>query len=276
MKKKLVATIILNRNLPKVTNQLYENLKKNNKKFSDFYILEAGSDSNKLSKYYTWYANWPEAKKNGLRFARGMNFALWNLLKENKLRNYEYFFLITNDTVFKQFNIISILLELLKKHPKIAILSPCSKTWGEYKILGKNNTKYFWFIHNNALFIKRQFIEDVMNLKKPYYLNFLFDGNNFRGYGLESELIAKAYSNNWAAAITSNVIVDENESYLLNQADLIKTESYDENIKLYITEGTKWMREKYGFKSKWALQMYVKNFYDKFFEYNPELIKYKI
>ena len=46
--------------------------------------------------------------------------------------------------------------------------------------------------------IKKEFINEVFNLTSPGYLNFLFDGRNFRGYGLESELIAKAYSNDWS------------------------------------------------------------------------------
>ena len=41
-------------------------------------------------------------------------------------------------------------------------------------------------------------------------------------------------------------------------------------------EGLKWMKNKYGFSNKWAMHMYVKNFYDKFFQYNPELKKFKI
>ena len=44
-----------------------------------------------------------------------------------------------------------------------------------------------------------------MNHNKPNYLNFLYDGNNFRGYGTESEIIAKGYSNYWATAITSEL-----------------------------------------------------------------------
>jgi hypothetical protein len=47
-------------------------------------------------------------------------------------------------------------------------------------------------------------------------------------------------------------------------------------MRLYIKEGLRWMKEKYGFKSKWSMQMYVKTFYDKFFEINPTLKKYKI
>ncbi len=41
-------------------------------------------------------------------------------------------------------------------------------------------------------------------------------------------------------------------------------------------EGQKWMKEKYGFKSKWSMNMYVKNFYDKFFEYYPNYKEFKL
>ena len=57
----------------------------------------------------------------------------------------------------------------------------------------------------------------------------LLVGQEPKGDGIlvsESELIAKAYANDWAAAITSTVWAGENESYLINQADLIKTEVY--------------------------------------------------
>ena len=107
-------------------------------------------------------------------------------------------------------------------------------------------------------------------------MNFLYDGSNFRGYGTESELIAKAYSNYWSAGITSEVEINENESYLINKSNLIKTEPYEKNLKLLLIEGSNWMREKYGFKSKWSMQMYTKTFYDRFFLHYPKYLKYKI
>ena len=85
---KKVATIILNRNLPKLTDKLYINLKKNNK-ISDFYILEAGSDTNKLSKNVTWHIKNKSVKKNGMRFARGMNQALSNLFYYSSQTKYQ-------------------------------------------------------------------------------------------------------------------------------------------------------------------------------------------
>ena len=273
---KPICTIILNRNLPKVTDDLFDNIKKFNDEYTDIYVVEAGSDKGRLSKNVSWYADWKEAKEHGLRYGRGMNFGLSNLYKENKLRNYEAFLLLTNDTEFKKEPFVKDLYDIFKLHKRLAIVSPCSQSWGEKHLLKKEKIKYFWYIQNSAYLLRRSFIEEILNTKTPGYLNFIFDGNNFRGYGIESELIAKAYANNWGAAITSTVWSEENESYLSEQHKLIKTESYEENIKLCIDEGMQWMKEKYGFKSKWSMQMYVKAFYDRFFEYYPELERYRL
>lgn len=273
---KRVATLILNRNLPEVTDSLVEHIKTYDDLETDIFVIEAGSDPANLSKNFTWYANWPDAISYGLRYSRGMNFGLLQLLKEGRFKNYDAFFLLTNDTEFKPTPTIKPLLAVLDKNPRVGILSPCSERWGERFLLNKSPTKYFWFIHNNAYLLKRDFIEAIANTNNPDYMNFLFDGENFRGYGIEHEIIAKGYVNDWAAAITSSVWASENESHLLNKADLIKTEGYEENLKLYIEEGKNWMRNKYGFNSHWSMQQYVKSFYDKFFEFHPELLDYKI
>ena len=186
------------------------------------------------------------------------------------------FFLLTNDTEFEKVPTIKILLEILEEHNKVGILSPCSKRWGEKLLLEDEPTKYFWFIHNNSYLIRRTFIEDIFDKGSATIMSFLFDGSNFRGYCNEHELIAKAYVNDWAAAITSKVWTQENEGYLLDYADQIKTEKYEENLKLYVAEGKAWLRKKYGFKSKWSMVQYVKSFYDEFFQFNPELNKYKL
>ena len=46
------ATIILNRNLPEPTDRLFEHLTNFDSDFTDIFVLEAGSDIDKLSKYY--------------------------------------------------------------------------------------------------------------------------------------------------------------------------------------------------------------------------------
>ena len=72
------------------------------------------------------------------------------------------------------------------------------------------------------------------------------------------------------------VFAEEDESYLSDKSDLIKTESFEENIQLYIEEGLIWIKSKYGFNSKWQMMEYSRLFYDKFFEYHPERKKIKI
>lgn len=273
---KRVATIVLNRNLPEVTNQLCKHLMHHDGDATDVFVVEAGSDFDRQSQYTTWYADWPDALTHGLRYPRGMNYGLSQLWKEGKFDQYEAFFLLTNDTVLQESPTVMPLMTILDQHPRVGILSPCSERWGERLLLKDQPTKYFWFIHNNAYLLRRAFMEDILNEDQPDAMGFLLDGSNFRGYGCESELIAKAYANDWAAAITADVWAEENESYLLNQADLIKTEGYEENLKLYIEEGRRWMRNKYGFNSRWSMQQYVKSFYDKFFEFHPEFEHYRI
>lgn len=271
-----VATIILNRNLPEVTDRLYEQLLKYNGDVTDIFVVEAGSDKDKLSRYATWHADWPDAMEHGLRYSRGMNFGLNKILAEGRFCNYDAFFLLTNDTEFQHVPVINLLLKEMEEHLRVGIISPCSLRWGERLLLKEMPIKYFWYIHNTAYLLRREFVECIMEKENPDHMNFLFDGSNFRGYGAVSELIAKGYANDWASAITTTVWAEENESYLLRQSDLIKTETYEENIRLYIEEGRNWMKRKYGFNSHWSMQMHVKSFYDQFFLFHPEYEKYKI
>ena len=271
-----VATIILNRNLPDVTDKLYDHLNKYDHNHTDIFVLEAGSDPNNLSKYCTWYASETDIMKNGLRYNRGMNYALLSLYKENNWKKYDAFFLITNDTELNCKKTIDPLLSIMDQHKNLGIISPCSRKWCEKLLLRKQKTKYFWFIHNNAYLLRRKFIEAVMEVNNPDFMNFIFDGSNFRGYLSESELIGKAYINDWAAAITNEVYAEENETYLLEKSDLIRTEKYDENIKLYLEEGRQWIKSKYGFSSHWSMHQYTKSLYDQFFNLHPELKKYKL
>ena len=274
--KTRVATIILNRNLGIITNNLYKKIYKYNRKYTDIFVIDSGSDVKKKSKYTTWSANWKKAKQNGLRFSRGMNYGLLKMYQENKFKNYEYFLLLTNDSEVESKPFIKELVSIMNKVKSIAILSPCSKKWGEKILLKDKKLKFFWYIHNNAYFVRKDFIELVRKKKNFNYFNFLFDGKNFRGFGADSELIMKAYKNNMSAAITSKVWIEENENYLLEKSSLIKTDPYDRNLKLYINEGLKWIKRKYNFDSRWDLHLHVKKYYNIFFEKNKKLLKYKI
>ncbi len=276
---KRTATIILNRNLPEETDKLCDDIKKHNHRLTDIFVVESGSQSDALSKYCTWHADWPEAIEEGLRYPRGFNYALHKLYTEDRFKDYDYFFLVCNDVKFKTQNIIEILEEEMQIHERLAILSPCSEQWGEKILVSDNNdVKYFWHTQFLAWFIRKEFIEDVIPLdtEKEDFKSFMFDGSNFRGYGVDLELIAKAYANDWACGITPRAWQTEDESYLKTKSGIMKTDQYDVNIEKLLKEGKNWLRSKYGFNSRWLLQMYSKNFYDKFFEHYPELKQYQI
>ena len=147
---KRVAVIILNRNLPNVTDKLVNKVK--NKSICDVFVLEACSEDNNLSKNYTWHIKNRAVKKKGLRFPQGMNLALSNLYKEKKFKSYDYFLLMTNDTEIKTKGFIKKAVNIFSNHPRLGILSPCGVDWGEKILLKK--ILYFWFVHNTAVFKK--------------------------------------------------------------------------------------------------------------------------
>ena len=49
------ATIVLNRNLPDQVDDLCKKFLKNDIQKSDIYVLEAGSDDNRISKFTSWH-----------------------------------------------------------------------------------------------------------------------------------------------------------------------------------------------------------------------------
>ena len=168
---KPVATIILNRNLPNITDKLYNHLRRFDGNETDIFVVDSGSDKKKLSKYTTWHANCKSAVSKGLRYYRGMNYGLKKLHQEKKFLNYEAFFLISNDAVLRKKKTIKPMLSILRRNKKIGILSPCSKRWGERKLFKKDKIKIFWFIHNHAYFLSVKLLEKLIN-KKSSYIDF--------------------------------------------------------------------------------------------------------
>lgn len=277
MKPLRCATVVLNRNLPKQTDALVEHLNKYDGLHTDIFVLEAGSNPKNLSKYVTWHINDFEANRHGLRFSRGMNQALLNIYKDKALwSKYDYFFLLTNNVHLKPKASIAPLVEIFQKHPKLGILSPCGEDWGEKLIIPENQTKYVWTLFNNTICISKAFVEAIMVSRMATRQNFIFDGNNFRGYLMDSELVAKAYVNNFAVAITTKVIFSKDESRLLELSDLANTETYSQSIRAYISEGEEWLHAKYGFSNRWAMNNYVRYLYQEFLRYNKDCEPYQI
>ena len=130
---KKVCTLLLQRNLPKITESFAKNLLKNSKESTDFYVIESGSDEENLTSYDTFHANWEDAKINGLRTGRGFNYGL-KCLADNNL-NYEFILMATGDTKLPDEDVIEILLKEMENNPKMGILSPITWNWGDRSVL---------------------------------------------------------------------------------------------------------------------------------------------
>jgi len=264
-----VATIILTRNLPQVANRLYETFERQNNGETDIYVVESGTDRELLSDHYTSWANWDEAIRDGLRYPRGFNFGLLRLLHEAKFSHYDYFLLVCNDVAFTE-PLVPILLDEIKRHPRVGILSPCSVHWPERHQMPENSTRYFWHINHVIWMVRREFVETIMERVNPTYMNLLYDGHNFRGYCADLELVIKGYVNEYATAVTTRVCFEET-SLLRDQANLIRTDPLTVNERQTLEEGREWMRRKYGFTTRAQMHIYARQFYDRFFGLYPML-----
>lgn len=270
-----VATIILNRNLPEAADHLVSVFRRYDCGNNDVYVVESGSDHDKLSRNCTWWADWPEAIRDGLRYPRGFNFGLAQLVRTGKFQDYDYFLLCCNDLEFDG-PMVSVLVEEMRTHPKVGIMTPCGVNWAERDLIGPDATRYA--AHGNliAWMLRRSFVEAIMERQTPDFMNFIFDGNNFRGYYAEQEIIIKGYINEFATAITTKCLVRERTELLKSKFDLIRTDRYEISQRLLFEEGREWMRRKYGFSTRYQMNQYAYMFFDQFFHLNPHLAPYKI
>jgi len=273
--KPRIATIILNRNMPESTDALVDFLQNCNNGEQDIYVVESGSARGRLSRYYSFWANSEEARRDGLRWPRGFNYGLFELFKAGKFFDYDYFFLVCNDVVFLD-NPIPPMLNEMDAHRKVGILSPCAENWQEQSMVGEASTAYVWHINHLAWMVRRSFIETVKETENPGPLNFLYDGSNFRGYGVDLELIIKGYVNDYATAVTTKTMIRENTDILRCKADLMQTDPYTINQRRVFEEGRQWMRRKYGFTTRMHMNHYASTFYDRFFQINPECQRYRL
>ena len=266
---KPVATLILNRNLPEISDAMGDHLLKWDGDVTDIYVIESGSDPDKLSKYDKFWANWPGAIENGLRSGRGFNYGLLEL---EKIQRYDFCLMVCGDTSFFEEPVISILLEEMTKWPKLGIISPISTSPNspESKLIPRNSTKFVWLVAHICWLFRSSFLDLIKTQNNPSYMDYFYDGENYRGYDIDTEVGIKAYINDYALAVTSKARIIEHEDLTDRNADVMRTERRAVHKKLMYAEGLAWMKKKYGFNNKWEMRDWAKQEYDEFFRRNPE------
>ena len=271
---KKCCTILLQRNLPEVTNKIGDQILQNNEEITDFYVVESGSDDSMLSKFTknTFHANWEDARKNGLRTGRGFNYGLTELEKLGK--KYEYYFLVTGDTVLEQDECVKILVEEMESNKKMGIISPLSKRWGkEFEHMWeKNMTKSVTLIPHVAWMFRSDLVDRIsLDFNSKDYMGYLYDGENFRCYDADTEILVKCYQYGYFPAITSKVYISEDELLTDRNFEKMKTENRDTHKKLMWDEGMAWLKRKYNFNGKQEMRSLLHHSRYNFFKSNPEL-----
>ncbi len=270
---KPVATLILQRNLPEYSDAIGDHLLKWNGDVTDVYVIESGSDPDKLSKYSKFWANWPDAVETGLRYPRGFNYGLLEL---DKAERYDFYFMVTGDAFFFPEPTIPIMLEEMYQWPKFGIMTPISPDWGEYRDIPLGTTKCHWLLPHIAWLIRSEFLERIKEKDAPTYMNYFYDGDNFRGYDADTEVGIKAYLNDYALAVTAKARMVEQIDLYDQNADIVRTDRRKLHNQLMLEEALAWMKKKYNFDSKWEMRAWAKMVYGEFFDRNREYERFKL
>jgi hypothetical protein len=273
--KRRVAIIILSRNLPEAVDRLVGTFKRYDVEDSDIYVVEAGTDRDKLSEHHTTWANDDEAMREGLRPARGFNLGVLELLRRGTLHEYDYLFLV-RATVHLDGPVVTRLLDQMEEHPRVGIISPCGETWPERELIGPDSLRYVWHVNHYAWMLRRSFVDLVIDRQDLSRERLIFDGTNFRSYGTDTELAIKGYINEYATALSTACFLNADQELLKTRADLIRTDPYDVNARKVFDEGFQWMRRKYGFTTRLQFQEYAKLWYDRFFVLHPHLAEHRL
>ena len=271
---KPVATLILQRNLPDHSDSIGDHVVRWNGDLTDVYVIESGSDPDKLSKYCKFWANWPEAIEHGLHYPRGLNYGLMELEKTQK---YDFYFLLMGDTFLFPEPTVEILLEEMNQWPKFGIISPISPDWTwEYQSIPKGTTKCHWLGPHVCWLIRSTFLDMIKEQDNPSYMNYFYDGDNLRGYDVDSELIIKAYLKDFALAVTAKTRFVEQQDLKDRYEDVMKTEPTKLHTDLMYEEGKVWMKKKYNFESKWEMRDWAKQVYEEFMQRNPGYEQFRL
>jgi hypothetical protein len=273
--KRRVAIIILSRNLPQAVDRLVGTFRRYDVEESDIYVVEAGTDRDKLSEHHTTWANDDEAMREGLRPARGFNLGVLELIRRGTLHEYDYLFLV-RATVHLDGPIVTRLLDQMEEHPRVGIISPCGETWPERELVAPDSLSYVWHINHYAWMMRRSFVDLVIDRQALSRESLIFDGTNFRSYGTDTELVIKGYINEYATALSTACFFTEDQELLKTRADLIRTDPYDVNARKVFDEGFQWMRRKYGFTTRLQFQQYATLWYERFFELHPSLAEHRL
>ena len=261
-----VSAVILNRNMGEICDNLRSTLNRHG--INEVFVVDASTTKKLMSLNPEVVPKGRDVKKNGLRINRGYNLGLSYALRNSES---EWVLCLPVDTEIKKIDLDSLLIHL-DRFPKIQAIAPIEQNSPYTPLIPNSGIGLTWNVPEGPILLKSQF---VRNFEFGNSVQ-LFDDKNFRGYLSFMELALKIYGNDSALAITNHIEILEREDYLLNFAELMKTEPMELNKTLLISEGKEWILHKYGLHSRWAFENMVRLLYENFLSVNPPLRKISI
>jgi 2-polyprenyl-3-methyl-5-hydroxy-6-metoxy-1,4-benzoquinol methylase/GT2 family glycosyltransferase len=226
-----VAILIASRNRPDLVEAQVTALRADTSVPHDIYVVECGTDRERLSEHSTlWYAD-PEF--------RGKCFGHALALQSAKLaQRYDYYFVLMNDVVFEPgVDAVRTLVEQMEREPRMAILSPCNQDGGYPGSARQGSRGWRPVATCDYLgFMMRAAAEDEVG-----FLDARFE----YCWGAIHELAYKLYRSGWFVAYSDEVAYRHlgGSTYGQAQTNTISREEYQHRAKRFAFE---YFRRTYG------------------------------
>jgi 2-polyprenyl-3-methyl-5-hydroxy-6-metoxy-1,4-benzoquinol methylase len=186
-----VAVLLVSRNRPDLVDSQAKWLSESVSIFHDLFVIECGTDRDKLSEHSTlWYAD-PEFRGKVWGHSLAIDFA-------RKSGKYDYYFVLMNDLVFDSgVDVLRMLVDEMEREPLMAILSP-TNIEGDYPSSAPREQQD-WHAVSTCDYLA--FMMRASALDQVGFLNPSFQ----YCWGAIHELSYKLYSNGWFVAYSDKV-----------------------------------------------------------------------
>jgi hypothetical protein len=227
---------ILNYNMPEITNNLVNQIKKLVKIDYKLIVLDNGSEKNKISKYTT------DRKEINTRLTGGMN----NILEISKKHNPDYVWLCTNDIKLEyEIDIFDDMINKMKKDKNLGILHPSLiepvKNYAYQWMIKKCNEKGYTKNHYTYDIIAPIFSKEALNI-----IDWKFDNKFIYGWGLDYESAYQIRKNGLSIGIDFDVLLSHQTSITYDSGNDIEFKNRQEYYKKAGENMNKVLIEKYG------------------------------
>jgi hypothetical protein len=221
------AVIVLDRNLPDVTDRLCNQIIERAGYRSevspfDLFVIESGSDRDRLSRYTSHHFVDEESIKNGLRIARGLNAGV------QLLPGYEFYGFFTNDVVLTHpGDTIGIVQNYFDQYPKIGLIeclgvSEGFERWDPENRLGITvDVTDFPLFYTPYPIIRALFLRgDLVRSLSPNVLC----PENWRNWGNDEDLGYRTWNAGYSVAASATLSIHEDTFLSTKKNAQVRTE----------------------------------------------------